>query len=451
MMDGLCLVLTPLVSLMEDQVRRARDVGLRAAFLSAGQRAHDRRVTVQQAKARALDVLFVAPERLGTTGFMDAVRQAGVGLLAVDEAHCISEWGHDFRPAYRGIGRVREAVAAPVLAVTATATPEVRLDIEGSLELRDPLRVVQSFDRPNLAWAVRPGAGLTERCRAIHGLLRRVAGVAVVYAPTRRAVEDVRDVLSSFGVRTEAYHAGLPAPERSRVQGAFMDGGCRVVVATNAFGMGIDKASVRMVVHVQLPGTLESYYQEAGRAGRDGAPAYCIAFHGRGDDVLARGFVDRSHPPARALRALHGTLARLAGAGGDVRLPTEALRSLAGPIGGVEEALGGLAALVRVGAVALLEGSLETAEGTQGTGEGSHFIRVGVRSRPDLRPALRLRRAALDKLRAVRRYAGARTCRRRAILAYFGEDAPRRCGACDGCLSGGRPASFSEQVPWTDI
>lgn len=235
-MDGLCLVLTPLVSLMEDQVRRAREVGLRADFLSAGQGVDQRRSTLRRAGAGGLDVLFVAPERLGTPGFLDALREAKVGLLAVDEAHCISEWGHDFRPAYREIGRVRGAVGAPVLALTATATPRVRVDIEGSLALRDPLRVVHSFDRPNLSWAVRTGGNLPNRCRAIHRLLRRVPGVAVVYAPTRGAVEDVRDVLASFGVRAEAYHAGLPADERTRVQQSFMADGCRVVVATNALG-----------------------------------------------------------------------------------------------------------------------------------------------------------------------------------------------------------------------
>jgi len=204
-MDGLCVVLTPLVSLMEDQVRRAGEVGLRAAFLSAGQSAAERRAHLQRARSGKLDVLFVAPERLNTTGFVDALREARIGLLAVDEAHCISEWGHDFRPAYREIGRVRRVLAAPVLALTATATPRVRQDVEASLALRDPLRVVRSFDRPNLAWAVRRGGNLRSRCLAIHRLLRRVAGVAVVYAPTRRAVDDVRDVLASYGVRTEAW------------------------------------------------------------------------------------------------------------------------------------------------------------------------------------------------------------------------------------------------------
>ncbi|HSG09976.1 MAG TPA: ATP-dependent DNA helicase RecQ [Longimicrobiales bacterium] len=450
-MGGLCVVLTPLVSLMEDQVRRAGEVGLPAAFLSAGQSSRQRRATLQQARAGALNILFVAPERLGTPGFLDALREARVRLLAVDEAHCISEWGHDFRPAYREIGRVRDAVEAPVLALTATATPRVRRDVEESLALRNPLRVVRSFDRPNLAWAVLAGGNLVARCRAVHRLLRRVAGVAVVYAPTRRAVEDVRDLLASFGVRAEAYHAGLTPAERSSVQSTFMDDGCRVVVATNAFGMGIDKASVRLVAHIQLPGTLESYYQEAGRAGRDGATAWCVAFRGPGDGLLAQGFVDRSHPPGWVLRRLHRRLKRLSGPGGDARLRAADIRSLSGPLGGVEESLQGIAALARAGAVRVLEGSLEEEQGTEPGSEGSQFLRVGVRNRLDLASALRLRRAALDKLRAVRRYAEARTCRRREILAYFGERARHGCGACDSCIFGGVPSSFSEQVPWTDI
>jgi ATP-dependent DNA helicase RecQ len=205
------------------------------------------------------------------------------------------------------------------------------------------------------------------------------------------------------------------------------------------------------VAHVQLPGTLESYYQEAGRAGRDGAPAWCVAFRGPEDGMLAQGFVDRSHPPRRTLARLHRRLRRMCGADGEVSLGPDELRALAGPLRGGEEVLAGLAALARTGSLRVLAGSLEGEEGTEGRSRGSHFLLLGVRSSLEPEPALRLRRAALDKLRAVRGYAGSRTCRRRALLAYFGEDAPRGCGACDRCLLGGGSASFSEQVPWTDI
>lgn len=450
-LDGLCLVVTPLVSLMEDQVRRAGEVGLRAANLSAGQASRVKRDTLERARGGLLDVLFVAPERLGLAGFVDALGPERVALVAVDEAHCISEWGHDFRPAYRDIGKVCAKIAAPVLALTATATPRVRDDIRENLGLRHPLVVVRSFDRPNLSWAVLPGGPVVDRARRIHRLIRRVGGTAVVYAPTRRSVEGVRDVLAGMGVVTEAYHAGLDAPERTRVQARFMDGGCRVVVATNAFGMGIDKADVRLVAHIQLPGTLESYYQEAGRAGRDGAPAWCVAFYERADERLRRAFVDATHPPRQRLIKLHARLRRECEAGGVAEVdPASLARALAD--GSVpSDVTAALAALARAGTVRSLPGVPALPEGTEDPSEGSLLVRVGVRRRADLSVALRLRRAALGKVRAVSRYARSRGCRRRALLAYFGEEAPRRCGACDRCATR-RPAEMTtSQDPWIDI
>ncbi len=452
-LGGLCLVVTPLVSLMEDQVRRAREAGLDADFLSAGQDAATRREILERARARGTGLLFVAPERLGLPAFQRALTGADVRLLAVDEAHCISEWGHDFRPAYRRIGKLRDAFAAPVLALTATATPRVRDDVTGSLRLRDPIRVVRSFDRPNLAWAVRRGGSMAERARSVHRLLRRVCGPAVVYAPTRKAVDHVRDVLAAFGTVAEAYHAGLPAAERTRVLEAFMGGGCRVVVATNAFGMGIDKADVRMVAHIQLPSTLEAYYQEAGRAGRDGAPAWCVAFHGPGDGALAKAFVDRAHPDPRRLARLHRTLRAWADDRGIAGFPLrEAARAL-GRGALPEDAWGALMALDGCGAIRWLDDPSRSMGGTEDPTDGFQRVRVGVRVRVVLTRATHLRRVSCAKLRAVRGYAQSRGCRRRAVLAYFGEKAPPRCGGCDRCLRGSAPQPLDEndRVPWTDI
>jgi ATP-dependent DNA helicase RecQ len=423
-LGGLTLVVTPLVSLMEDQVGRARAAGLRAAHLSAAQAATERRATLAQATSGGLDILFVAPERLELSAFREALGLADVRLLAVDEAHCISEWGHDFRPAYRRTGVLRGTLCCPTLALTATATPAVRDDVLESLALTRPLIVVRSFDRPNLSWSVRAGRSLTERVSGVYALLRRLPGCAIVYAPTRRAVERVRDGLAGRGLATEAYHAGLPGPERSRVQAAFMEGACRVVVATNAFGMGIDKADVRTVVHVQLPGTLEAYYQEAGRAGRDGEPARCIAFHTRADERLSRLFVDRTHPPIGELRALHRRLLRHVDAGGLVRLDAPEL-AWAKDLSSEwleDSGTGPLAALERAGALHAVTSSSPQA--------------VGVRRRLRVAPVLRLRRAALAKVDAVQRYARGKGCRRRALLRYFGEEAPPRCGSCDRCGAG---------------
>jgi ATP-dependent DNA helicase RecQ len=438
-LGGLCLVVTPLVSLMEDQVRRARQVDLRAAHLSAGQASSVRRAALERARSGDLDLLFVSPERLGLPGFLSRIGLAGIRLVAVDEAHCISEWGHDFRPSYRRIGDLRERVRAPLIALTATATPRVREDILDSLRLDRPAVVVRSFDRPNLHWAIRPGRGLRERVRSVHGILRRNPGSAAVYAGTRQGVEVVRDALAGYGIPTERYHAGLDPEERSRVQGAFLDGDCRVVVATNAFGMGIDKANVRLVAHMQLPGTLEAYYQEAGRAGRDGEPAWCVAFHGSRDGRLGRAFVRQSYPPSAPLRTVHRFLRRRADSDGRLQITAGALRRRFGRSLGEDRLVAALSALNRVEAIRLAESVVTVLDGTDGPPGGSQVLQMSVRRRADLQPLRRLRRGALDRLRAVDRYARSRGCRRRTLLAYFGEEAPAHCGACDRCLARSGP------------
>jgi ATP-dependent DNA helicase RecQ len=435
-LGGLTLVITPLVSLMEDQVGRARGAGLRAAYLSAAQAAREKRATAEGARSGALDILFIAPERLELESFRSALAGADVRLLAVDEAHCISEWGHDFRRAYRRIGKLTSGLGCPTLALTATATPSVREDVISSLALERPVVVVRSFDRPNLSWAVLRGGSLHDRASATYRILRRNPGCAVVYAPTRRTVEAVRDALARRGLHAQAYHAGLQGAERSRVQAAFMEGACRVVVATNAFGMGIDKADVRTVLHVHLPGTLEAYYQEAGRAGRDGEPAACVAFHSRADRRLSAAFVERTHPPARVLRGVHRRLRRLAGPA-QVLLVDPASHSDDGTL--FNEWLEGtgagpIAALERADAVRPL-GSTDGTGGTAAGAGGSQLARLGVRRRLDLTLVTQLRRRAIGKLNAVQRYALGRRCRRQALLEYFGEEAPERCGNCDRCVA----------------
>lgn len=271
---GMTLVVSPLVSLMADQQRRGREVGLRTEALHSGVAAPERRAILTRAAAGEVDVLLLAPERLDSPSLAPLLDSGRVGRVAVDEAHCIIQWGFDFRPAYLALAGIGRRLRCPVLAVTATATPEVREGIERVLGLRRPVRVRQSFDRPNLDWRVRRVRGDAARWSRLVELLRR-PGPALVYAPTRRSVEAVRDALARLGMGVEAYHAGLVDEERRRIQHRFIEGEVRVVVATNAFGMGVDKADVRQVVHWAPPGSIEAWYQEAGRAGRDGAPAWC--------------------------------------------------------------------------------------------------------------------------------------------------------------------------------
>lgn len=432
LLDGLTLVVTPLVSLMEDQVTRARAVGLAAESLSGTQSGATKEAIMGRVRSGETRVLFVSPERLELARFREMISGVELGLVAVDEAHCISEWGHDFRPSYRRIGGLTRGLRCATLALTASATPEVRADILENLGLRDPLQVVRSFDRPNLWWSVLRGGPGRRRMRGVYGVLRTMPGCAIVYAPTRRSVEMVRDHLAGCGIPSDAYHAGLPGPERSRVQQRFMEGASRVVVATNAFGMGIDKADVRTVVHVQLPTTLEAYYQEAGRAGRDGAPSACIAFHARGDRRLGEGFVDRTHPASRRLRRIHRALRRAAADDGTMRVDAP---DVVAALGGLPRAWmegdpeGPLGALERIGAIR----PIADRTGTEGRSGVSERHRIGVRESADLGAARRARARALSKLKAVERFARSSECRRRELLRYFGEDAPVACARCDRC------------------
>ncbi len=308
---GLTLVVSPLISLMSDQVEALRRRGVAAAAVHSGLSVAETERHLYRASSGELRLLYLAPERFDADSFRARLRRLPVRLLAVDEAHCISQWGHDFRPAYRRLGEVRRRLRCPVIALTATATPEVRSDITRSLGLRRPVIITRGFDRPNLSWhvvAAPPGDARLDLLRAL--LRTRDGGAAIVYAATRRAVDHVADYLNRTGIRAAGYHAGVRSDERTRIQDLFLSGAIRVIVATNAFGMGIDKPDVRLVAHVALAGNLEGYYQEAGRAGRDGAPAHCVLLHGRTDRATHAFLIGQTHPSRRAIEAVYGALVR---------------------------------------------------------------------------------------------------------------------------------------------
>ena len=443
-LPGLTLVLSPLISLMEDQTQRARRASIPAAFITSALSASERRQVLRDATSGGIKLLFVAPERLETPGFMDILSAARVSLIAVDEAHCISEWGHDFRPSYRRLGVLRRRLTAPVMALTATATPRVRQDIVAVLSLNRPIRIVGSFDRPNLGWHVERADGHEAKMSAIRRLVRAEPGAAVIYAATRRVVETIRSDLARLGTPIAAYHAGLETEARSRVQEQFLTGKTRKVVATNAFGMGVDKSDVRLVLHYQMPGTLESYYQEAGRAGRDGKAARCVALWGEDDQRLHLAFLDRSRPPLRLLKRAARVLRRTIGAGKRGLVGADHLLRATGCT--EDELWTLLAALERHGVVRLYSRPERESRpcGADGRTDGrahSHtgligpILDLGVRaSRPDWPHANRLRKAGVEGLRAVRDYATTTTCRRGALLGYFG-DAAKHCGGCDICAS----------------
>ncbi|MDX1530594.1 MAG: ATP-dependent DNA helicase RecQ [Rhodothermales bacterium] len=307
---GLCLVVSPLVALMEDQVLGLRARGVPATYLHAALPYREQEQRWTDAEFGRYRLLYVAPERLESEAFVARAERLPVTLLAVDEAHCISEWGHDFRPAYLRIAEAAERLGCPpTVAVTATATPEVRADIARFLQLRDPAVIVRGFDRPNLL----PSIFHTENKRAkLLEVLEGVPGSAIVYAATRRGTEAWAERLRRAGVAAEAYHAGLSNATRQAVQARWQGDETRVVCATSAFGMGIDKPDVRAVVHVDPPPTLEAYYQEAGRAGRDGRPAYAVFLFAEADERAARSFVEEGHPDGPTVQAVYAAVCSLA-------------------------------------------------------------------------------------------------------------------------------------------
>ena len=436
---GLTLVVSPLVSLMEDQVGTLTRRRIPAAALHSALGRRRRREVERRLARGDLSLLYVAPERLATAAFLDRLAGNRVDRLVVDEAHCISEWGHDFRPAYRRIGRAaRRLGRPPVAAFTATATPGTRQDIERSLGLRRPVRVVGSVDRPNLRYGVGEVGSLVEAAEIAARETRRSGGAAILYAGTRRRTERLAAFLRRRGVRAGAYHAGLTAGERKDVQEAFLLGELRAVCATTAFGMGVDHASVRLVCHVGMPSTLEGYVQEAGRGGRDGAPARCILLPLTEDHRLQRRLAACSWPRPSSVRRMWGALVP-----GRAVPESELARRLGCRVSGPE----------REGAIRVLalQGLISVRRADPGRDE-RRILRRPDRRLEALEPGLlrRGRRRARNRYRAVRRYVRARRCRRAVIARYFGETPPA-CAGCDRCgMPGNGTASPSVSTAATD-
>ena len=304
--EGLCVVITPLIALMKDQVEGLTKRGIAAKALFSGMHQNDQKVVINNAVNDMLKFLFISPERLQSRDFLDSFREMKVGMFAVDEAHCISQWGYDFRPPYLKIADARQYhPAAPVLALTATATPEVVDDIQQRLGFKKKNVFQKSFERKNLAYIVIFDENKNKKLMEI---IRKTPGSGIVYVRSRRKTETFATYLTEQGVPADFYHAGLDVADRDRKQNAWMCGKTRVIVATNAFGMGIDKPDVRFVIHLDIPDSPEAYFQEAGRAGRDEKPAYAVLLHDNSDIFdMERRFTE-SFPPLKTIQKVYHAL-----------------------------------------------------------------------------------------------------------------------------------------------
>lgn len=318
LLPGITLVISPLIALMKDQVDSLRRIGIPAMALNSSLTFAETRALVRRAQTGDFKLLFVAPERLESYPFKDELQYLPISLLAIDEAHCISQWGHDFRTSYRRIPDVYSAFAdgkrPPVIALTATATPEVQIDIAKLLSLNDPLKIVTGFERPNLAYGVIRDSGDSDKDTRLRDILQSTqTGSSIVYAATRKAVDKITADLRAKNFSAEGYHAGVPLTLRKQIQERYQSGQTKVMVATSAFGMGVDKGDVRTVVHYNIPGSLEAYYQESGRAGRDGNLSHAVLFYNPRDKNLQEMLLRSNSPTESDVKAVYTALHEIAG------------------------------------------------------------------------------------------------------------------------------------------